>query len=543
MQDASLMKSLDGDGLRAMLSAGAQVLEVNINALNSLNVFPVPDGDTGTNMLMTLRAIVQETNGIPSSSISAVANAASHGALLGARGNSGVIFSQFVRGLARTLDGHDVADAALLAKAFTDGVTATYRAVSNPVEGTMLTVMRMTAEAMHAANTSPGVLITSMLDIGLIACREAVIQTPSQLPVLKAAGVVDAGGEGFALILDGALRALRGEEISEVLLEFDDSISRIDPSFLESVESEVYGFCTQFIISGESLDPTELRERIDVIANSTVVIGDENLVRIHAHTLEPDALVEMGRSWGIVDQVKIESMDTQHQEFSASHHEDSPPSSSGVVAVVQGAGLEAVFRSLGVGAIVAGGQTMNPSCQELLDAIDTLNAESVLLLPNNSNVLPAANQAADLSTIPVHVVPTTTVPQGITGMLAYSPEAEITDNAEAMTNSVSTLVCGEVVTAVRNAKVDGSSILSGQVMATLEGKLVAISDNPYDALQTLVNEATPEAGALITLYWGGDVTKEKSSNVAEDLLAVHPSTEIEVVYGGQMYYHYLVSIE
>ena len=543
MQDASLMKNLDGDGLRVMLSAGAQVLEVNINALNSLNVFPVPDGDTGTNMLMTLRAIVQETNGISGSSISAVANAASHGALLGARGNSGVIFSQFVRGLASALDGYDVADASLLAKAFTDGVTATYRAVSNPVEGTMLTVMRMTAEAMHTASTSSVVSITSMLDIGLIASKEAVLQTPAQLPVLKAAGVVDAGGEGIALKLEGALRALRGEEISEVVLEFDGSINNVDRSFLESVESEVYGFCTQFIVSGESLDPADLRERIDAIANSTVVIGDQNLVRIHAHTLEPDALVEMGRSWGVVDQVKIESMDTQHQEFSASHHEDSTPSAADVLAVVQGAGLEAVFRSLGVGGIVAGGQTMNPSCQELLDAIDALNVDSVLLLPNNSNVLPAANQAAELSTIPVHVVPTTTVPQGISGMLAYSPEAQIADNAEAMTNNISTLVCGEVVTAVRDAKVNDTSILSGQVMATLEGKLVAISDNPYDALQTLVNAAAPASGALITLYWGGDVTKEKSSNIAKTLLTLHPSTEIEVVYGGQMYYHYLVSIE
>ena len=543
MQDASMMTRLDGDGLRAMFSAGARVLETNVNALNSLNVFPVPDGDTGTNMLLTLRAIVKETSDIPGSTISDVANAASHGALLGARGNSGVIFSQFVRGLASTLDGHDVADASLLAQAFTDGATATYRAVSNPVEGTMLTVMRMTAEAMQAANTSSDVFIMSMLDIGLTACQQAVIQTPSQLPVLKAAGVVDAGGEGFALILDGALRALRGEEVSEVVLELNGDTGQVDPSFLDSVESEVYGFCTQFVISGQSLNPNDLRERINVIANSTVVIGDEALVRVHAHTLDPDALMEMGRSWGVVDQVKIESMDTQHQEFHLAHHEDSTPSLSGVVAVVQGAGLEAVFRSLGVGIIVAGGQTMNPSCQELLDAIDTLNAKSALLLPNNSNVLPAANQAAELSTIPVHVVPTKTVPQGIAGMLAYSREAEVTDNAEAMTNSVSTVVCGEVVTAVRNAKVDGSSILSGQIMATLEGKLVAISANRYDALQSLVQAAAPKEGALITLYWGGDVTEDESSNAVETLLVLHPSTEIEVVYGGQMYYHYLVSIE
>jgi DAK2 domain fusion protein YloV len=531
-----------------MLSACAQVLESNVEAVNALNVFPVPDGDTGTNMLLTLKAVVQAANDIPGSAISNVANAAAHGALLGARGNSGVIFSQFLRGIARTFEGHADADAGLLAAAFTEGGIATYRAVSNPVEGTMLTVIHRTAEAMQSASSSPDIDITCVLEAGLDAAQDAVAQTPSQLPVLKAAGVVDAGGQGYSLMLDGALRALRGEDVSAVMLEMDGAAGHVDLGFLDSVESEVYGFCTQFIISGQGLNPDNLRERISVISDSTVVIGDESLVRIHAHTQKPEALVELGKIWGIVDQLKIESMDAQHQEFHASHHDEqpSPPLASsplGVVAVVQGSGLEAVFRSLGVGVIVTGGQTMNPSCQELLDAIDTLNADSVLILPNNANVLPAARQAAELARIPVRVVPTVTLPQGIAGMLAYSPEGSITDNAESMTNGALSIFCGEVVTAVRDALVDGSPVLSGQVMGLLEGKMVRAESSHHEALSSLVQAVAPEGGTLVTLYWGGDVSQDDANDAVESLQNAHPGTEVEAVHGGQPHYHYLVSIE
>ncbi len=543
MDKSSLVMRLDGDGLRTMLSAGAQVLEANVEAINALNVFPVPDGDTGTNMLLSLRAVVDEAKTVPGSSLSEVANAAAHGALLGARGNSGVIFSQFVRGLARTFDGHANADASLVATAFIEGGIDTYRAVSNPVEGTMLTVIRMSAEAMQASSKSPDADITAVLGKALEACREAVSQTPSQLPVLKAAGVVDAGGEGFALILEGALRALRGDDLSDVVLELNEVTRHVDPSFLDSIESEVYGFCTQFVISGQGLDPDDFRERISVMAESTVVIGDETLVRVHAHTLEPDALVELSKSWGVVDQIKIESMDAQHQEFQAAHHDELPSSPLGVVAVVQGSGLEAVFRSLGVGVIVNGGQTMNPSCQELLDAIDALHVDSAILLPNNSNVVPAAQQAAELATIPVLVVPSKTLPQGIAGMLAYSPEESIEDNAETMTRSVSTLLCGEVVTAVRDAQVDGAQVQSGQVMGLLEGKLVETAASHHDALISLVHAAAPEAGSLVTLYWGDDISEEEANDAVESLRTAHPGTEVEAIHGGQPHYHYLVSIE
>ena len=543
MENASLMTRLDGDGLRRMLSAGCQALEANVEAVNALNVFPVPDGDTGTNMLLTLRAVVQEAGDTPGSAIGDVAAAAAHGALLGARGNSGVIFSQFLRGLARTLDGHEHAGAELLADAFTEGGTATYQAVSDPVEGTMLTVIRTTAEAMRSAVTSPEGDIISVLEAGLVACQESVLQTPSLLPVLKAAGVVDAGGQGFALVLEGALRALRGEDVSDLRLDVGEAVGHVRASFLDAVEAEVYGFCTQFIISGQGLDLDDLRERVGGMANSTVVIGDESLVRVHAHTLEPEALVELGKSWGVVDQVKIESIDEQHQEFHAAHHDEQSATPLGVVAVVQGSGLEAVYRSLGVGVIVTGGQTMNPSCQELLDAIDALNADAALLLPNNSNVLPAAEQAAALAKIPVRVVPTKTLPQGIAGMLCYLPEVGLAGNAEAMTNGASSVTCGEVVTAVRDAQVDGTSVQAGQVMAMLEGKLVETEASHHDALTSLVRLAAPEEGSLVTLYWGGDVSQSDADAAARSLQAAHPGMEVEVVHGGQPHYHYLVSIE
>ena len=543
MEKPSLVMRLDGNGLRQILSAGAQVLEANVETVNALNVFPVPDGDTGTNMLLSLRAVVDEANTVPGSSLSEVANAAAHGALLGARGNSGVIFSQFVRGLARTFGGHADADASLLATAFIEGGIDTYRAVSNPVEGTMLTVIRMTAEAMQAASKLPDAGIIAVLDAGLTACSEAVIATPSQLPVLKSAGVVDAGGKGFALMLEGALRSLRGDDLSDVVLELNDATGHVNPRFLDSVESEIYGFCTQFVISGQGLDSDDLRDRVSVMAESTVVIGDETLIRVHAHTLEPDALVALSKSWGIVDQVKIESMDAQHQEFHSAHHGELPSSPTGVVAVVQGTGLEAVFRSLGVGVIVTGGQTMNPSCQELLDAIDALHADSALLLPNNSNVLPAAQQAAKLATIPVRVVPSKTLPQGIAGMLAYSPEESIEDNSETMTRSVTTLLSGEVVTAVRDAHVNGVQVQCGQVMGLLEGKLVEAEASHHAALISLIYAVAPEVGSLVTLYWGGDVSEKEANDAVESLLTAHPGTEVEVIHGGQLHYHYLVSIE
>ncbi len=532
---------LDAAGLLALLSGGAEALEVNLEAVNALNVFPVPDGDTGTNMLLTLKTVVESAQHAGGSTLTDVASAAAHGALMGARGNSGVILSQFIRGLAEAVEGLPYAGTAQLAEAFAQGGASTYRAVSNPVEGTMLTVMRRTGEAMQDA-ASAAEDATALLECGLVACKEAVLQTPEQLQVLHDAGVVDAGGQGFAVLLEGGLLALRGEDPTSIRMENVEGLGHVSDSFLQSVEQDVFGFCTQFIITGEALDPEGLRAAIDALAHSTVVIGDARTVRVHAHTLEPDTLLDLGRTVGVVDQVKIESMDNQHQDFRAART-DGPPAAVGVIAVVRGDGLENVYRSLGVEVIVSGGQTMNPSTEELLEGIRSLHAESAVLLPNNKNIVASARQAADMSPIPARVVPTTSLPQGIAAMLAFSPVGDLDGNAESMADGAESLIDGEVVSAVRDAVIDGAQVRAGEVMALLRGKLAASEPTVQDAIVALVRVAKPEQGSLVTLYWGGDVTHGDALIAADALSSVADDLEVEVVYGGQPHYHYLVSIE
>ena len=532
---------LDATGLLTLLSGGVEALQTNLEAVNALNVFPVPDGDTGTNMLLTLKTVVEAAQQVDGGALADTAKAAAHGALMGARGNSGVILSQFIRGLAQAVEGLERADGAQLAEAFAHGGAATYRAVSNPVEGTMLTVMRRTGEAMKDASSGAESAFV-LLEAGLAACKEAVLQTPEQLQVLRDAGVVDAGGQGFAVMLEGGLLALRGEDPTSIRMEDVEGLGRVSDDFLQAVEEDVFGYCTQFIITGGALDPEALRATIDTMANSTVVIGDASTVRVHAHTLEPETLLELGRSRGNVDQIKIESMDNQHQDFRAART-DGPPAAVGVVAVVRGDGLEDVFRSLGVEVIVSGGQTMNPSTEELLEGIRSLNAESAVVLPNNKNIVASARQAADLSPIPARVAPTTSLPQGIAAMLAFSPAGDLDGNAEAMSEGAEALVDGEVVTAVRDALIDGTEVRAGEVMALLRGKLAASTATVGDALVALVRAAEPEDGSLVTLYWGGDTTHGDALVAADALSSVADGLEVEVVYGGQPHYHYLVSIE
>ena len=537
---------LDAAGLLTLLTGGAQALEVNLEAVNALNVFPVPDGDTGTNMLLTLKTVVEAAQeaaarGAGGETLTGIASAAAYGALMGARGNSGVIFSQFIRGLAEAVEGLPHADTSQLAEAFVQGAAATYRAVSNPVEGTMLTVMRRTGEAMQEAASAPADAL-ALIEAGLVVCKEAVLQTPEQLQVLHDAGVVDAGGQGFSVFLEGGLLALRGEDPTSIHMETVEGLGHVSETFLQAVEEEVFGYCTQFIITGEALDPEGLRSTIDAMAHSTVVIGDTRTVRVHAHTLEPDALLDLGRSVGVVDQIKIESMDNQHQDFRAAR-QDGPPAAVGVVAVVRGDGLENVFRSLGVQVIVSGGQTMNPSTEDLLEGIRSLNAESAVLLPNNKNIVASARQAAEMSPVPARVVPTTSLPEGIAAMLGFSPVGDLESNAASMSEGAESVVDGEVVTAVRDAVIDGAQVRAGEVMALLRGSLAASVATVQDAVVALVHAAEPEDGSLITLYWGGDATHGDALVAADAISGIQDDLEVEVVYGGQPHYHYLVSIE
>ena len=534
---------LDADALHGILDAGALALERNVEAVNALNVFPVPDGDTGTNMLLTIRAVQQELAKDTRESLGGAVRLMARGALMGARGNSGVILSQFLRGLSRPLEDHGEAGPELTSVAFQEGAAAAYKAVSEPVEGTLLTVVRRTAEAMRDSIQGGEPDLVELFETALASCRKAVLQTPDQLPVLKEAGVVDAGGQGFAIMLEAALRYLQGEDAGAVHIETVQPLSQVTESFLEAAESELYGYCTQLLVSGTALDPDALRAQLSVLASSTVVIGDDTMVKIHVHTFDPGAILSLGTAVGTLSSVTIENIDEQHLEFQKARRQESPMAPLGVVAVAWGKGIEELFRSLGAGHVVVGGQTMNPSCQELLDAVESLRAETALVLPNNPNIIPTAHQAAGLSSTPLRVVETRNIPQGVAAMLAYNPEMDDAANAAAMQGAAASVRAGEVVTAVRDATVDGRAVRAGEVMGTLEGDLVVSGPQRQEVLGALVQHAGAVEGSLITLYWGGDTTEAEADEAALHLQDRCPGVDVELVHGGQPYYHYLVSIE
>ncbi len=538
---------LDAEGFRQLVVGGAACVEANVEAINALNVFPVPDGDTGINMLLTLRASIDAP--LPDSATATVgemSEALARGALLGARGNSGVIFSQFLRGLASGLSGVEECDGELLARALLSAANAGYQAVGSPVEGTMLSVMRAAAEAAQ----SRGWGLTETLRAACSAAEEALARTPEQLPVLKEAGVVDAGGQGVVAFLAGALGFAEGSAaqitISAPAGGASAGSASVSRAFLEHTEGELYGYCTQFVILGSGLDSDAVREGVIGMAASTVVVGDDAVVRVHAHAGDPGPLLTLGASLGALDQISIQNMDLQHGEFLTLHGygEAGEAASFGVVAVAPGEGIRRVFEDLGAAAVVSGGQTMNPSAADILEGARRANAQRVAALPNNGNVVLAAEQARDLrGEGRIDVVPSRTVPQGIAAMLAYNPERSAEENIAAMTAAMGDVRSGEVTTAARGARIDGVAVAEGEAIAILDGVLVGRGESPAAALLALVGAAAPEEGSLITLYRGGEMSAAGAEAAAEEVASRFAGVEVEVQEGGQPHYHFIVAIE
>ncbi|MBI4337242.1 MAG: DAK2 domain-containing protein [Chloroflexi bacterium] len=537
-------RPFSGNDLRRILAAGTRAVERNAEAINALNVFPVPDGDTGTNMLLTLRAVQEALDREPGGDAGAVLVVIARAALLGARGNAGVILSQFLRGLAHALEGKEQVEPADLARAWQVATAEAYKAVSRPVEGTMLTVMREAGLAAQRAATSrrgkPSAL--GVLEAALEGARTAVARTPELLPVLREAGVVDAGGQGFALVLEGAVRALRGESLEEVCMETVAPTGRVSMAFLKAIEDQTYGYCTQFTIQGCGLDPEAIRQHLSGRAESAVVIGDQAMVRVHVHVADPGPVMSYGVSLGTLAGVRVENMQEQNHEFVAARKSEQALASLGVVSVVWGDGLAKVMRNLGA-AVVPGGQTMNPSCQELLEAVEKAPAATVILLPNNPNIIPTAQQAVPLACKPLHVVSTRSIPQGIAALLALSPDQDVEAAIAAMERAAASVRSGEVVTAIRDARLDGQAIRRGQVMGLLDGDLSMVGDSPPDVVEELVARAQPEEGQVLTLYWGGDVDQPMAESLAASLRRRWDHVDVELVYGGQPYYHYVFSLE
>ena len=535
---------LSGEVLRDMFAAATSFLQQNADSINAINVFPVPDGDTGTNMHLTMAAAMEEACRADGSTAEAVARAMAHGALLGARGNSGVILSQMLRGLAKGIGGQRQVDANILATALDEASAAAYRALSEPVEGTMLTVMR---EAAAAACGRADGSATEALAAAVKAAQDALAHTPDLLPVLKEAGVVDAGGQGLCVLLEASLAFLRGEAPAPQVI----GPRELEASWLAATEAlhhhgeTPYGYCTEFLISSQELDREAIRRRVAQMGQSVLVVGDAEVVRVHLHTTDPGGAISFGTSLGSLSGVKVEDMEAQLQAF-VERHQGRPPAewlSVGVVAVAAGEGLRAALESMGTCRVVPGGQTMNPSAQEILDAIQSCPVDRVVVLPNNKNVILAARQAAEHSSKEVVMVPTTSVPQGVAAALALSQDMDLEANVAAMTAAMSSVHSAEVTRAVRATVVGGRHIAEGEAIGIVDGELCVAEPRVEDAVRACIRRmAWPEA-SLLTLYFGEQASRPLAEALAEQLRAEHPSLEVEVVDGGQPHYPYLISME
>ena len=560
---------LDGPTLRRLLESGAAWLARNATPLNDLNVFPVPDGDTGTNMVLTMRSGVEGLANMPDGAAQ-IARAAAQGAVMGARGNSGVILSQILAGMARGLEAR--CDAEGLAAALVEGAETAYRAVPRPVEGTILTVARAAGEAAQAAVREAGDAgCEQVLAEAHAGAQRAVERTPEQLPLLRQAGVVDAGGEGYRVLLEGMLYALRGIPLPE-----QGSViagARPATNLIPQAPQEEWGYCTQFVIRGERLDISALRDELLALAESALVVGDETLVRVHAHTEDPGQLLSYGARYGRLQRIAIEDMDAQHaawlrsQAVSVTEGGDEPPGGDGdgyrgnhegdredapitrelaTVAVAPGAGLAEVFRSYGAGEIVAGGQTMNPSAHDLLNAARRTGARAVIVLPNNGNVVMTAQQAAALAEREgrrLIVVPTRTVVQGIAAQLAYSPEGPPEAAAATMMASAQGVRTVEITRATRTVTLENMAVREGDVLGLLDDRPVAAGGNLEEVARAALEQAGAAQAEVITVYHGQNTSHAQAARFVEQLRGCHPSAEIEVVDGGQPHYDYIISVE
>ncbi|OGO52280.1 MAG: hypothetical protein A2148_01130 [Chloroflexi bacterium RBG_16_68_14] len=529
--------------LRALFSDACSLLRRHISALNAINVFPVPDGDTGTNMHLTLRAGVDELAATGGDEVSSAARALAHGTLMGARGNSGVILSQVLRGFAAALDGCREADGPALAAAFSAAAADAYEALSEPVEGTILTVIR---EAAEAVAREPAGTVEEVLARAVSAANDAVARTPELLPVLKEAGVVDAGGLGLAIILEGLLRSLRGEPL-DVLLAPQSAVEagwRSEAASLHEVEHGESGYCTEFMVRGHGLDPTAVRRDLASLGTSLLVVGEDALLRVHLHTARPDDALAYGRSLGELTQVKVDNLEAQIRRFVS---EGPPPApvmvAIDIVVVAAGEGIEAAFRSVGVTHLVQGGQTMNPSAGEILEAIEACPAEQVIVLPNNKNIIASAQQAAGRASKRVKVVPSRSIPQGVAAVLALNPDLTFEANAEAMERALASVRSAEVTRAVRATVFKGRRVETGQAIGLIDGSLRAVAEDVASAVTQCVDAMLSPEATLLTLYAGQDVRDEDAEALAGELRARYPALEVELVRGGQPHYPYLLSLE
>ena len=539
---------INGADFRRMMISAAAAIEMNKQALNELNVFPVPDGDTGTNMSMTINAAAADLRKAEDPDLGTAAKIAASAMLRGARGNSGVILSLLLRGISKKLKGTETSDGVLWAQALQEGVDAAYKAVMKPAEGTILTVARLAAaKASEAAQENNHIEFVQAAAIE--EAKVALANTVNQNPVLKKAGVVDAGGKGWLVALEAMMSSIQGEDV--VIPEGAEAVQVKDAAdFGEFDTGDItFAYCTEFIIDRENdKDPEDLRAFLNGLGDSLVLVDDDEIIKVHVHTNDPGAALSEAVKYGSFVTVKIENMRLQHTEKVMSEQELAPKIAEpekpiGVVSVCAGSGLADVFANLGVDGIISGGQTMNPSTQDILEAVNKVPAETVLVLPNNKNIIMAAQQVDELTPKHVVVIPSKTVPQGVTAMLNFNPEGSVEENTEAMTESLGTVDTMQITYAARNSDFDGHDIHEGDYLAIYGSSLFGTSKDIKVLLRALAEKVRDSGKEFITIYYGEDI-KEKHAQKTADLFSnICPNADVNLLRGGQPVYYYMISAE
>lgn len=553
------VQTIDAKMLQKMFLAGAKGLEAKKEYINELNVFPVPDGDTGTNMTMTIMAAAKEVANLQNPTLNELGKAISSGSLRGARGNSGVIMSQIFRGFVKELKGLDIIDVTALGNGVQHAAETAYKAVMKPKEGTILTV------AKAGADKSMDLLVNGDTDDIIKFCDEvaaemegALLQTPELLPVLKQAGVVDSGGEGLMTFIRGALDALKGKA-TDFTVNTGTATRVVNGSVGASEEEDIrFGYCTEFIIMlerGEDVVESQLKEYLQKIGDCVVVVADDDIVKVHVHTNDPGLAIQKALTYGSLTSMKIDNMREEHQEkvirdaqkvaeSASAPKKEEPRKENGFIAVAAGDGLADIFRDLGVDYVIEGGQTMNPSTDDVLSAIEQVNAENIFVLPNNGNIILAANQAKNLTEDKeVYVVPSKNIPQGIAAMISFVSGRSAAENAESMEEEMQLIKSGQVTYAVRDTNMDGKDIKQGDFMGLTDKTIVSVGSDLQGTAKELIESLLDEDSELVSLYYGSDATKEQAEQLAEDIENTHEDVEVEVQYGGQPVYSYFISVE
>ena len=536
------MQMIDAVLFKQMVLMGAHSLEKNRIAVDALNVFPVPDGDTGTNMNLTMQAVVKAVNQVHELHVGKIAAACATGSLMGARGNSGVILSQLFRGFGRYLEDKSEITALDLMQALVAGTETVYKAVRKPVEGTILTVMREASQTASKAATKHNELLPTLQSL-VKQAESTLAKTPELLPVLRQAGVVDAGGQGLLYIFRGWLAAAQGEEVQDAVLEPETAVPMPEPVVNGEIE---FGYCTEFLILSPSIGEDALHEELDSLGDSLLVVGDQNLLKVHVHTNNPGQALQLGLAYGQLSGIKIENMREQHTalHWDSDNTPGQPLRPVGVVAVAVGDGMSEIFTSLGVDAIVTGGQTMNPSTEDLANAASSVRAEQIVILPNNKNIVMAAEQVSEVIDKPVHVIPTRSLPQGLSALMSYTDDpADLDAMLTSMRRNMRQVKSGQVTAAVRDHNGTVGKIKEGDFIGILESDIVVFGNELEQVVFDLVSSMIDEDAGLLSIFYGDDIAPEQAQAVADRLAVAFPDLEIELRLGGQPIYHYIVAVE